>query len=159
LRAFFDEAPDRFLIPERVTFDQIFFSPAQRGDSVRADADAALSALAAGADPTSQGDRTPLEPRFTDAARPRIEVLFGSTLTNVVFEADAGPWLGPYESDFGLHLVRIVEREPARQPTFGEVEALVRDVYAETRRRDANERAYADMRARYQIVVENPDQD
>jgi hypothetical protein len=154
LRDFYLEAPARFLIPERVSFDQVFFSPGQRGESVAADAEAALTALGGGADPASQGDRTPLESRFVDAVRERVQILFGQTLTDVVFSATPGAWLGPYESDFGLHVVRVVDRKPPRQPPFEEIEAQVREVYAELRRREANENAYAEMRARYDVVVE-----
>jgi hypothetical protein len=154
LRDFYLEAPARFLIPERVSFDQVFFSPGQRGESVAADAEAALTALGGGADPASQGDRTPLELRFVDAVRERVQILFGQTLTDVVFSATPGAWLGPYESDFGLHVVRVVDRKPPRQPPFEEIEAQVREVYAELRRREANENAYAEMRARYDVVVE-----
>jgi parvulin-like peptidyl-prolyl isomerase len=73
--------------------------------------------------------------------------------------AASGEWLGPYESDFGLHVVRVVDRKPPRQPPFEEIEAQVREVYAELRRREANENAYAEMRARYEVVVETGEEE
>ena len=63
-------------------------------------------------------------------------------------------WLGPYESDFGWHIVRILERSPARDPGFAEVEARVRDAFAADRLQRANDAAYADMRAHYDIAVQ-----
>jgi hypothetical protein len=48
LRAFYDADPERFRVPELVSFAQVFFSPNARGDAVRADALAARAALAAG---------------------------------------------------------------------------------------------------------------
>jgi len=156
LRAFYDSAPERFLIAERVTFDQVFFSPSQRGDALESDVAEGLARLRAGAAPAEVGDRTPLESRLTDAERDRVRILFGDTLTDAIFAAAPGEWIGPFRSDFGLHVVRLVARSAARQPAFDEIEDEVRQVYAETRRREANEAAYAEMRARYDVEIEWP---
>lgn len=157
LRAFFAASPELFRIPETVTFDQKFFSPRERGEALRADVEAALAALRDGADGQALGDRTPLQDRFVAAPRERVEVLFGRALTDAVFSMAPGEWQGPFESDFGLHLVRLVERTEARQPSFDEVRDVASEVFAEQRRAEANRAAYERMRARYEIVVEWPD--
>lgn len=157
LREFFASAPERFLIPERVTFDQVFFSPGQRGDALEADVARALEGLRAGGSPADFGDRTPLESRLVEAERERVSILFGDALTSAVFAAEPGVWLGPFASDFGLHVVRLVERTDARQPAFEEIENEVRRVFADERRREANAAAYADMRSRYDVAVDWPD--
>lgn len=159
LRTFFEDSPELFRIPETVTFDQKFFSPRERGESLRSDVDAALEALASGHDGEGLGDRTPLQERFVAAPRERVEVLFGAALTEAVFTMTPGEWQGPFESDFGLHLVRLVESTPARAPSFEEVRELARDVFAEQRRAEANRAAYEEMRERYEIVVEWPERD
>lgn len=157
LRAFFDASRELFRIPETVTFDQIFFSPRERGESVQADVESALAALRGGQSDAGLGDRTPLQNRFVDAPRDRVAVLFGEALTDAVFSMTPGEWSGPYESDFGLHLVRTVERRAARQPTFDEVGEQARQVYAQQRREEANEAAYAQMLERYEVMVEWPE--
>jgi len=157
LRAFFDAAPERFLIPELVTFDQVFFSPSTRGDALAGDVEEALAALRDGAEPADVGDRTPLQERFEDAPRERVAVLFGEDMTNAVFTLPPGDWSGPYQSDFGAHLVRVISRSVARQPTFDQVREQAREAFAADRRRTANERAYAEMRARYDVVVDWPE--
>jgi len=156
LLPFFEASPELFLIPEAVTFEQIFFSPRERGEALQADVAAALAALEAGAAIEGFGDRTPLQQRFADAPRDRVEVLFGTALTQAVFTMAPARWSGPYESDFGLHLVRLLERRAARQPAFDEVREQVRQVFAEQRRREANEAAYARMLERYEVRVEWP---
>ena len=156
LRAFFDAAPERFLIPELVIFDQVFFSPSTRGDALAGDVEEALAALRDGAEPADVGDRTPLQERFEDAPRERVAVLFGEDMTNAVFTLPPGDWSGPYQSDFGAHLVRVISRSVARQPTFDQVREQAREAFAADRRRTANERAYAEMRARYDVVVDWP---
>lgn len=154
LRAYFEENAERFRIPELVTFDQVFFSPRMRGETVQADAAAALSALQSGADPAGNGDSTPLAGRFDDADPDRVRVLFGEALTAAVFAADPGDWIGPYESDFGWHLVRVSARSAARDPAFAEVEARVRSDFAAARLEQANQAAFDAMRAYFDIAVQ-----
>ncbi|HEX7080673.1 MAG TPA: peptidylprolyl isomerase [Gammaproteobacteria bacterium] len=157
LREFYASSPARFTIPERVTFDQVFFSPSQRGDALERDVAEALDALRGGADPAGVGDRTPLELRFEQAGRDRVSVLFGEEMTNALFTMTPGGWTGPYRSDFGLHLVRLVERLPARLPPFEEAREQVREIYAAEKRAARNEQEYARMRARYDVVIEWPE--
>ena len=156
LRAFFDARPELFLIPALVTFDQVYFSPSERGDALAADVDAALQALADGADPQGVGDSTPLRLRMDEAPREQVEVLLGAALTDAVFMLEPNVWSGPFESDFGLHLVRVASRSAARQPAFEEVGAAVLEQYAEDQRTRANDATYAEIRARYEIVVDWP---
>ena len=154
LERFFNDNRERFRIPDLVTFDQIFFSPRMRGDTVASDADAALAALRRGEDPTAFGDSTPLAGRFEAAEPERVRILFGESLTEAAFSEPEGIWLGPFQSDFGLHLVRVTERAAARDPEFGEVETGVREAYAADRQEQANAEAFAEMRAHYDIAVQ-----
>jgi hypothetical protein len=156
LEQFFANAPERFLIPALVTFEQVFFSPSQRGESLTSDVAAGLERLRDGAAPAEVGDRTPLQGRFDDAARDRIQVLFGQAMTDAVFTLTPGEWAGPFQSDFGLHVVRVLTRSEPRQPTFTEVREQAERVFAEERRSAANAAAYEEMRARYDIVVDWP---
>jgi hypothetical protein len=154
LVAFFESNAERFQIPPMVTFDQVFFSPRMRGDTVLQDANEALVGLRDGAEPADFGDSTPLDSRFENADPDRVRILFDDSLTDAVFAEATGVWIGPYQSDFGWHLVRVIERSSARDPEFGEVEAQVRDAYAAARLEEANQAAYAEMRAWFDIAVQ-----
>jgi hypothetical protein len=156
LEEFFDSAPERFLIPALVTFEQVFFSPSQRGAALAGDVAAGLERLRGGAAPAEVGDRTPLPERFDAAARDRIQVLFGQAMTDAVFTLAPGEWTGPFQSDFGQHVVRIVARSEPRQPTFAEAREQAQLVFAEERRNAANAASFDKMRARYDIVVDWP---
>lgn len=157
LRAFYEADPERFRVPELVTFEQVFFSPTVRGDAVRADAVAARTALENGeAEPEALGDRTPLRGRYVDAPREQVEILFGGELTDAVFTAEPDVWAGPFESDFGLHVVRLAQRSPSRLPPFDEIADRVRETFALARREERNAAEYARMRARYEIVIDEP---
>lgn len=158
LRELFAAAPERFAVPEAVTFEHIYFSPSERGDTVAQDAEAALAALRGGSGATPSGDPTPLGEEFAEATRDRLSILFGADMTGALFEMPSGVWSGPFESDFGLHVVRVNERRAARQPEFDEVREQVREAYAQDRRAQRNAEAWAAMRARYEIEIEWPEE-
>ncbi len=158
LRAMFDAAPERFAIPAAVTFEQVYFSPSQRGDAVTQDAEAALAARRIGAADSARGDSTPLGEVFDEATRDRLEILFGAQMTAALFEMPLDEWNGPFESDFGLHIVRVQARRAARQPDFSEVREAVREAFAEDRREQRNAAAWAEMRERYDVLIEWPEE-
>jgi peptidyl-prolyl cis-trans isomerase C len=156
LREFYAVNPAAFTIPAVVSFDQVFLSPGTRGEQLEADAAAALAALRAGRTPAEVGDRTPLRESYDDAPREQVAVLFGDALADALFDAAPGEWTGPFRSDFGLHLVRLNRRSEARLPSYDEIAARVAEEYGAQRRREANEQAYREMRARYNVVIEQP---
>ncbi|HVS22384.1 MAG TPA: peptidylprolyl isomerase [Gammaproteobacteria bacterium] len=156
LRKFYDDSPARFETPELVTFDQVFFSPSERGDAVRADAEAGIAALRAGRAPDTVGDHTPLRATYERAPREQVAVLFGAALAEAVFTLPPGDWVGPFQSDFGLHAVRLRARSERRLPPFAEIRDQVAAEFAAQRRRERNEAEYRRMRAHYEIVIEKP---
>jgi len=156
LRRFYDESPARFETPELATFDQVFFSPAERGDSVDAVAKAGLAALRSGRSPDEVGDHTPLRGIYENAPRDQVEVLFGDAVAEALFTMPPGDWTGPFKSDFGLHAVRLRARSARRLPPFDEIRDQVAAEFAVDRRRERNEAEYRRMRAHYDVVVEKP---
>lgn len=158
LREFFAADPARFVAPEAVTFEHVYFSPRQRGDAIAEDAAAALAALRDGRDAMASGDATPLGEQFEQATRDRLSILFGNVLTDALFSAEPGEWLGPLESDFGLHLVRVVERSAARTREFDEIADEVRAAWAADRRERQNAETWARLRERYVVEVEWPEE-
>ena len=156
LLAFFEADPARFLVPEAVSFEHVFLSPSQRGATIDADAAQLLLQLRGGESGENLGDRTPLGYLFDAATQPRLSVLFGEAMTEALFTLPLDAWHGPFESDFGLHLVRVRSRSAARQPAFAQVRDLVLDAFAVQRRQERNEAAFQQMRSRYDVTVEWP---
>jgi hypothetical protein len=156
LREFYDALPDRFAIPELVTFDQVFFSPSERGDALEAAAEAGITGLRAGRSPEEVGDHTPLRQTYENAPREQVAVLFGDALAAALFTMAPGDWTGPYRSDFGLHAVRLRGRTERRVPPFDEIREQVANDFAAEKRRARNEAEYRRMRGNYEIVIERP---
>jgi hypothetical protein len=156
LREFYDASPERFAIPELVTFEQVFFSPSERGDGLQAAAESGIADLRAGRSPEEVGDHTPLRPTYENAPREQVAVLFGDALAEALFTMPPGEWAGPFRSDFGLHAVRLRGRSERRVPPFDEIREQVASDFAADRRRARNEAEYRRMRGKYEIVIERP---
>jgi parvulin-like peptidyl-prolyl isomerase len=156
LREFYDASPDRFAIPPLVTFDQVFFSPSERGDAVQAAAEAGIAELRAGRSADDVGDRTPLRQTYENAPREQVAVLFGEALADALFTMAPGDWTGPYRSDFGLHAVRLRGRTERRVPPYDEIREQVASEFAAEKRRARNDAEYRRMRGNYEIVIERP---
>jgi hypothetical protein len=156
LREFYDKAPARFETPELATFDQVFFSPAERGDSIEAAAKAGIAALRSGRAPDEVGDHTPLRASYENAPRDQVEVLFGAAVADALFTLPPGDWTGPFKSDFGLHAVRLRARTARRLAPFDEIRDRVAAEFAADRRRERNDAEYRRMRAHYDVVIEKP---
>ncbi|HZF28774.1 MAG TPA: peptidylprolyl isomerase [Gammaproteobacteria bacterium] len=156
LEAFYAAHPERFAVPELVTFEQVFFDPGKRGAALQADATAGLAKLAAGAAPRDVGDRTPLRESYANAPREQVTILFGGALADAVFSVAPGAWVGPFRSDFGLHVVRLNARTERTQPPYPEIRDRVAAEFASDRRRARNDADYARMRSHYDVVIEWP---
>jgi hypothetical protein len=78
LQAFLAEHPDRFRVPGRISFAQVYLSPERRGEAVWSDAERMLVALdSGGSDPAEAGDPFLLEQDYRDLASQDVERLFG----------------------------------------------------------------------------------
>jgi len=156
LEAFYSANPDRFAVPQLAAFEQVFFDPSARGATLDADAAAGLAKLNAGAAPSEVGDRTPLREQYTNAPREQVAILFGDALATAVFSAATGAWVGPFRSDFGLHVVRVSARTDRTLPPYAEIRDRVAAELAADRRRERNDAEYARLRSHYDVVIEWP---
>lgn len=154
LEAWFADNRAAFEIPELVSFEQVFFSPRERGEAARTDAENALGQLLAGAGADAFGDDRLFETLIEEADADRVRILFGEAMADAVFSEPTGVWFGPFESDFGWHVVRIVARSEARDPSFAEVEAAVRSAYTAEKLAAANRAAFEEMLGHFDVAVE-----
>ena len=155
LRAFLTEHAERFREPSRISFAQVYLSPDRRGQDAWSDAERVLVALDAGrSDPAEAGDPFLLEQDHREVAAHDVERLFGGGFAARLAELPVGRWSGPVESGYGLHLVLVRERTPARLPDLDEVRDAVAREWQAARREAANRTFYEKLRAGYEVVVE-----
>ncbi len=155
LRAFFEADAERYRVPARFTFSHIYFSPDRR-ETARADAEAALP------DVTEDNWRTIGDPFMLRRTYAHVTVAdirkdFGTAFSQALPELDGGAWLGPVESGYGFHLVRIDRRTASRLPDFAEVRERVATDYDSKRRSDANDTYYETLAAQYRVEIANPE--
>lgn len=154
LEAWLAAHPGDFAQPERLSLVQVFLSEARRGEALSDDAADALSALRGGADPAALGDPFIHGAGFQQQSPERLQAIFGAELAEALATLEPGSWRGPLPSPYGLHLVRLEDRSPARQPPLDEVRAEVEAAWRAAREAEALDRAEAALRARYTVTLE-----
>jgi hypothetical protein len=156
LRAFLEAHPERFALPPRSSFVQVFVA-SEGLEAARTRAAELLARLRRGEDAAALGDPT-LLPREMRAATPaQVSQRFGAAFAERLSELPEGAWSGPIPSSFGLHLVKVGERVPGRLPALAEVRDAVAREWAAEQRSRARARFYEALRARYEIEVHLPD--
>jgi hypothetical protein len=154
LAAFFAAHRERYLVPERLSFSQLYFNP--KRSSAPDDAMRALAQLRGGSvDPASAqlGDQTLLEDRYSDKTPQDIDQLFGGDFAKTLLAVSGTEWQGPIASSYGWHLVGIDQRVPAHAPALADVREQVQRDWLFERQQQANEAVYRQLRKRYDVVV------
>ena len=157
LQAWFEKNSAKFALPARVTFRHLYFSPDRRGARARDDAASALVRLAPEAEdsPLAKrlGDPFMFHDYLAERASAEIAKEFGPSFAQSVFALEPGGWKGPIESGYGWHLVFVESSTPSRVPAFAEVESDVKTAWLAAQKAEAWDKAYAKMRAKYQLAL------
>jgi len=149
----------QFSIPGRATFCHIYFSPDTRGDRARADAALTLAALKTTATCNSPaaanlGDRFPEQSFYADRSQDDVANSFGTAFSQSLFRLKPGTWLGPVESGYGWHLVKIDTLTAPRIPAFAEVDrSRVQTAWLDAQREQSKREAFAAIRKKYEVVL------
>jgi len=154
LSAYLAANPARFVRPAILTFEQVLLGhPASGDDVVRAVA-RARDAVRNGADPGTLGKATLLPPRMTQTPADLVGRDFGGSFAATLETLPIGEWVGPVDSSFGAHYVRVSSRTPASTPQLEAVRDHVVREWENDRRQRARNDAYMKMRGAYEIRVE-----
>lgn len=151
---FFESDMERYRVPARYTFSHIYFSPDRRA-TAREDAAAALAEVDDD-NWRTVGDPFMLRRTYAHVTIADIRKDFGTPFSEALPALEGDGWLGPVESGYGYHLVRVDRHTPSRLPTFEEVSGRVATDYDTQRRSDANDRYYESLAARYSVEIEIP---
>jgi len=160
LQAYFDANRDRFLMPDRFSFQQIFLNPYKPSADAGRHAAELLARLNAdpafAADPTSLGDASMLPVQLDAATASEVSRTFGRGFAKDIENMPLGRWSGPFESSYGLHLVRITGHEAGGQPALKDIHSVLEREWAAERRKKADESFYRTIRARYNVEIRLP---
>ncbi len=157
LQAYLDTHAEKFLLPGKISFSQIYLNTDKRGAQVQVDADKLLAGLAQSTtdvDISSLGD-TFMGGQVYDSLKDfEVSRLFGDIFSEQLFELATTKWVGPVESGYGLHLVRIDSRTAPRVPSLALVRDKVQNEWMAEQQQKANTAFYAELHKRYKITVE-----
>src|SRR4051812_27291674 len=159
LIAYLASDPERFRAEDQITFHQVFLSATRRANTIESDSEQVARVLAradAGVDTTVLGDPFLLGEEFRGASPNKLTSIFGEDFSKRIAAMDTGSWQGPVSSRFGQHFVFISERVSGALPSLDAVRPALRREWANARRLEAEQKLYASLRGRYEIVVEAP---
>jgi hypothetical protein len=137
---------ERFADPSRITFRQVALPDVAMAEGARA-------ALAGGADPGAVG-RGGLLPEVMEAVpEAAVDGSFGPGFFARIAALPQGGWEGPVKSAYGVHLVEVVEFEPARDRPFEAVRAAVEQDWHRANAVAVRDAQYEALRQRYRVVL------
>ena len=144
----------RFVQPAILTFEQVFLGPSAAGPRVVHAVAVTHQALRNGADPAELGKPTLLPHRMTQAPGDLVARDFGPSFAAALETVPVGEWVGPIDSSFGAHYVRVSDRTPAVAPQLPTVRDQVVREWENERRQRARVDAYARMRGGYAVSID-----
>jgi hypothetical protein len=158
LQAHFSENEEKYELPALLTMTHVFVDPDKREEQTLVDAEAIGVELRALQPPTEGadefGDPFMLQHYYPERSEVELAKLFGAEFARSVFELESDQWHGPVLSGYGVHWVFVEQRVTAEVPEFAAVRDRVEQDWRDERRAKFNDDFYAQLRARYEVVVE-----
>jgi len=105
------------------------------------------------ADPFSLASSRLLPTQLDLSSPEKVDSVFGQGFFTQLFELPAGPWAGPVESAYGVHLARIGERVEASLPALAEIHDTVLRDWKTLKAQEIRELHYAKLRASYVVEI------
>ena len=157
LAAYLEANPERFKTEDHFTFRQIFLNATRHAGTIDDDSKQVADALAqAPADATTLGDPFLLGEEFHAVSQNDVASIFGDGFAKRISVMEPRRWQGPIPSSFGQHFVYISERIQGSLPPLDAIRPAVLREWSNARRLEAEQKLYASLRQRYEIVVEMP---
>lgn len=159
VQAYFAMRKDRYRRPPTISFTHIFFSVDRRGASTETDALLTLETVRAeDLDPAilaNLGDRFMLKSRYVGQDERQVRSAFGESFAQTVVSLEPGIWHGPVESAYGLHLVKVYDRQEGYLPEIEIIrEKIISDMDYENREA-AKDLFYTEILRNYQVEFED----
>jgi hypothetical protein len=137
----------------------LFLSATKRAETIDGDSKQLAGVLARAGeavDATALVDAFLLGEEFRAASPTELTSIFGEGFAKQLSVMEKGRWQGPISSSFGQHFVFISERTPGNLPPLDAVRPAVLREWENARRLETEQKLYASLRSRYEIVVEQP---
>jgi hypothetical protein len=159
IEAFFALRRERYRLSAVLTFAQVYLSPDRRGAAAEQDAIDLLARLRSeepeAVDLAAWGDPIMLETFYSRRSEQDVSAAFGDVFAEAVVRLPVGSWEGPVSSGYGLHLVKVIERDESRIPDWREVAGrVVSDMEFEAKA-SARDQLYQEVAQSYEVVLDS----
>ncbi len=156
LEAFLAANMERFRVPPRLAFQQVFINPEKPEQPAALRAAATLKDLRkvqGEPDARQHGDPTLLPYETPLSPLPLIARNFGPTFAESLAALPQAQWSGPVASPYGLHIVRITTRQDGYDPSLEDVRAAVEQEWRRQEREAFAQQEYQRLRDGYDVVL------
>ena len=150
LRALYASQPQRYRMPVRVSFRQIYFATVQGARS-------GLATLRS-RNESEVGDPSLLERDYAAVAAEEIANVFGPEFARALLALEPGAWSGPIASAYGHHLVRLERHLGAEPRAFEDVRPLLVAEWERAAQGKARAAFFTALLKKYDVVVESTTQ-
>jgi hypothetical protein len=156
LEAYLERHREDYVQPESYSLTHVFL----RGDAAREGAAHALrSELEASAtappDAVKRGDPFVTGNAIRAASRAGLAKMLGDEAADAITRLEPDRWSEPLRSPYGFHLVWVSERHGASLPSLASVRSQVLHAYRAERQQEHLGRMLDEIRAAYEVRIEN----
>jgi hypothetical protein len=157
LEAYLKSHPETFAVDPAISFQQVFLNPQRQGIAIDQTAVNILNNLRTNPenDASTLGDPSLLPTEMPLTSLKSIGHMFGSEFADAIGKVKAGAWTGPFASGFGLHIVRVSERQEGRVPALSDVRDAVMREWGNEKRKELESDHLAALLKRYEVTVES----
>lgn len=155
LQAMIDRNPARYSSGATFSFDQVYVG-GNDPSAARRRALVLQRELAEGADPAALGDALSVPRHMEDAAASLVARTFGDGFASALGSLPQGRWIGPVQSGFGVHVVRVTRVDMPAKPRLADVRQAVENDWREATAEAREAKAYQALLDGYTIRIERP---
>jgi hypothetical protein len=161
VRLYFDENIENYTTPANITVIQLFVNPKIHGDLLEKEVNMRMEKLnsmdVSSSEISKYGDQFSLQTYYPDKSQLELAKLYGSAFATKVFELETDKWIGPINSQYGVHLVYIMHKNSAVVPEFETVKKLVTEDLQRKKQEKLNNLYIDGILSRYKIIIEDKD--
>lgn len=160
IEAFYNEHGEQFKEPGKVSFLQIYFSVDKRSPE---ESEALAAQLKSDLeekdistiDITELGDRTMIRPDYIDLSADGLKSEFGDAeIVEKVIQSPVNQWSGPVSSNYGFHLIYVLERKPDYIPALEDLAYTVKNEMIDERKKALDKQFMTELRERYTVNID-----